>query len=116
MLAMRNTHKSAFVAAFGESPRIKALDFILDNRLSDWSKSDMARATGISRNTLDGFFSGLVKSGMIVRSRAIGRAILYKVNSRSGFVQRLIELDNFLCRDGKPVIVRSGRSKQFVHA
>ncbi|MBI2574408.1 hypothetical protein HYV82_00820 [Candidatus Woesearchaeota archaeon] len=113
---MRRMHKSAFVDAFGESPRIKALDFVLDNRLLDWSKSDMARATGMSRNTLNMFFSNLVKSGIIVRSRAIGRAVLYKVNTRSGFVQRLIALDNFLCQDGMPGIVRSGRPKQRVSA
>ncbi len=112
MLIMRRMHKSAFVDAFGESPRIKALDFILDNRILDWSKSDMARATGISRNTLNMFFSDLVKSGIIVRSRAIGRAVLYKVNTRSGFVQRLVEVDKFLSRHEKPKSEHPMLSKQ----
>lgn len=89
-------HKSAFIRTFGESHRTRALDFILDNRILDWSKADMARATGVSRNTLDTFFRVLTKSGIVVRSRAIGRAVLYKTNTCSGFVQRLIELDNFL--------------------
>lgn len=93
--------KSAFMQAFGDSPKIKILDFLLDNRTLDWCKSDMAEQSGISRATLDTFFNQLVKDKIIVKSRTIGRATLYKLNRQNLLVQKLIELDYSLNHDAK---------------
>ena len=48
-----NYIKSFFRKTFGESPKIKVLDFLLDNRTLDWCKSDIAEQSGISRASLD---------------------------------------------------------------
>lgn len=91
-------HKSAFVKVFGENPKIKVLDFLLDNRALDWSKSDMAEQTGISRSTLDRFFGDLVKDEVIIKNRSIGRATLYKLNTNLPLIKKLIELDIYLSK------------------
>lgn len=90
--------KSAFVKVFGETPKVKVLDFLLDNRTLDWSKSDMAEQTGISRSTLDKFFDDLIKDKVILKNRNIGRATLYKLNQKIPLVQQLIDLDMFLTK------------------
>lgn len=95
---MEFMQKSAFVKTFGESPKIKVLDFLLDNRILDWSKSDMAEQTGISRATLDRFFDDLVKQKIIIKTRNIGRAELYKLNKNLPLIQKLIELDILLTK------------------
>ena len=87
---------SKFVKTFGKSPRILVLDFLLDNFLIDFCKSDIAEQTGISRATLDVFWEDLVKQKIIVHSRDIGRARLYKLNKSLPIVQKLLELDNVL--------------------
>ena len=91
--------KTAFVEAFGESPRIKVIDFLLDNALLDWSKSDMAEQIGISRATLNRFFNEIVKQKMILKTRRIGRATLYKVNRQLPLIQKLLEVDDLLTKN-----------------
>jgi hypothetical protein len=89
---------SVFVRTFGSSPKIKVIDFLLDNRELDWSKSDMAEQAGISRATLDRFFVGMVKDRIIAPTRIIGRARLFRLNTQLAFVKKLIELDMLLSR------------------
>ena len=94
--------KSCFVDVFGDSPRVLVLDYLLDNRILDFCKSDIAEATGISRSTLNNFFEILLKNIYIVKSRRIGRAQLYKVNKKNIVIQKLTELDVFLTKKKSP--------------
>ncbi len=97
---------SIFVKTFGASPKVKVLNFLLDNDMLDWCKADMAEQTGISRATLNKFFDELVKSEIIVKSRDIGRARLYKLNKKLTLVRKLIELDNSLIKQNiKPKVI-----------
>jgi DNA-binding transcriptional regulator YhcF (GntR family) len=91
--------KTAFRETFGDSPRVKVIDFLLDNDLIDWSKSDMAEQTGISRMTLNKFFNELIKQKMIFKTRRIGRATLYKVNRQLPLLQKLLEIDDLLTKN-----------------
>jgi len=95
---------SNFVKTFGGSPKILVLDFLLDNDLLDYCKSDIAEQTGISRATLDRFWGELIKQKIIIKSRNIGRAQLYKLNKKVPLVQKLIEFDNFLNKKVKVVV------------
>ncbi|MCK4589791.1 MAG: hypothetical protein KAT77_05065 [Nanoarchaeota archaeon] len=87
---------SIFIRTFGKTPKIILLDFLLDNDIFDYSKSEIAQHTGISRVTLDRYWDALVKDKILVKSRIIGRASLYKLNKENPIVKKLIELDNFL--------------------
>lgn len=100
---------SAFVKTFGNTPKVKVLDFFLENDVFDYSKSDVAEQTGISRATLDGFWDSLVKSRIIIESRRIGRAVLYRLNTQLPLVKRLIELDNFLTKQQTDMILKKGK-------
>ena len=85
--------KSLLIETFGDYPMIRVIDFLLENRIFDYSKADIARQAGVSRTTLDSFWKKLVREGMVRKSRAIGRATLYRFNPRSEVSKRLIELD-----------------------
>lgn len=87
---------SIFIQTFGNTPKIRVLDFLLENNIFDYSKSDIAKHSKISRATLDTFWDSLVKSKIIVKNRTIGRAVLFKLNTKNPLVRKLIEVDNFL--------------------
>lgn len=72
---------------------IRVIDFLLENRIFDYSKAEIARHSGISRTTLDLFWKKLIKDGIIKKSRTIGRATLYRFNPNSEISKKLIELD-----------------------
>tara|TARA_Y100000310_G_scaffold140165_1_gene139538 strand:+ start:1434 stop:1814 length:381 start_codon:yes stop_codon:yes gene_type:complete len=90
--------ESAFIKTFGNTPKIILLDFLLDNDIFDYSKSEIAQHTGISRVTLDRYWDSLIKDQILIQSREIGRATMFKLNKQNLVVKKLIELDNFLTK------------------
>ena len=86
-------YKSSFRLVFGDSPIVKVMDFFLDNSEFDYSMTNIAKNSDIGWSTLHGFWKDLVKLGIVTKTRRIGRAELYKLNSNSPVVKKLIELD-----------------------
>ena len=83
---------SIFVEIFGESPLIKVLDFFLTFPSFDYSKTQVADEVGISRITIDKIWKELIKKEIIVKTRAIGRAELYKLNTENPRVKILMKI------------------------
>ena len=87
---------SLFINFMGDSPTVRVLDYLLTERDIDFSISDLARNAGIGRATLYRVFDGLVKNKIIVPTRIIGKAKLYKLNKENKVIQKLLEIDNTL--------------------
>ncbi len=85
--------KSFFVKVFGDYPIIKVLDFLITFREFDYPLTEIANNSGVGWSTLHSFWPKLVKSGLVVKTRKIGRATLYKLNLENPIVQELITLD-----------------------
>ena len=84
---------SSFRIVFGGSPIVKVIDFFLDNREFDYSLTDIAKNADVGWSTLHGFWGNIVKLGIVLKTRKIGRAELYKLNLKSPLVKKLIDLD-----------------------
>ncbi len=89
-------NKSSFRLIFGDSPIAKVIDFFLDNREFDYSLTDIAKNADIGWSTLHQFWNKLVLVEVVVKTRRIGRAELYKLNLNSALVKRLLELDKII--------------------
>jgi len=83
---------SIFVETFGEVPLIKVLDFFLTFDSFDYSKSQVAEETGVSRITLDKIWKELEDKKIIVKTRVIGRAEMFRLNKENSKVKVLMEL------------------------
>lgn len=83
---------SIFVETFGEVPVIKVLDFFLTFDSFDYSKSQVSEEAGMSRMTLDKIWEELINKKIIVKTRTIGRAEMYKLNKGNPRVKVLLEL------------------------
>ena len=88
--------KSLFIEFMGDSPTVRVLDFLMSERDPDFSITDMARNSGIGRATLYRIWDALVRNGIIVPTRVIGKAKLYKLNKGNKKIKKLIELDDAL--------------------
>ena len=91
--------ESLFLQVVGRTPQLRVIDFLIENRLFDYSKSDISGATGVSRMTLDKVWGELVSNGIVTETRKIGRATLYKLNTDSPLVLGLIELDRIITKE-----------------
>ena len=85
--------KSSFRLVFGDSPVVKVLDFLVDNQDFDYSLTDIAKGAEIAWSTLHQFWPEFVKLGIVLHTRKIGRAELYKLNGGSPLVGKLLEMD-----------------------
>ena len=88
--------KSLFTEFMGDSPTVRILDYLLTERDLDFSISDMARNAGIGRTTLYRIWDSLIKNKIIVPTRVIGKAKLYKLNKDNTKIKKLIEIDDAL--------------------
>ena len=73
-------NKTVFLAIFGDSPILKVLDFLIVNEEFDYSMTDIANLSEVGYSTLKLFFGRLEKEGIIIKTRTIGKAKMYKLD------------------------------------
>jgi len=81
-----------FREALGDSPVIRVLDFLIEGRGLDYSLTDIAENAKIGWTTLHRIWNKLVQLNIVVPTREIGRAKLFKLNEQNPAVEKLIKL------------------------
>jgi len=97
--------ETLFRRALGDTPKIRVLEFLIEGRELDYSLSDIAEGSEIGRTTLFRIFEDLLKSEIVVATRVIGNAKLFKLNKESPFVQNMILLFDEIIMPKKRVAV-----------
>lgn len=82
---------SLFLKYVGDSPRMRILQHLIEGRDFDYTLTDMLRA-GVSWGTLNDLAPKLVALGMVIKTRKIGRATLYKINNSNTIAKQLMML------------------------
>lgn len=90
---------SVLVEYFGKHPIVKITDFLIENKLFDYSKKQIMEEAGISKATLFKYFTKLEEAGIVKVSRKFGKTKLYKINTESPIVKRIIELGLVLANE-----------------
>ena len=88
--------KSLFIEFMGDSPTIRVLDYLLTERDLDFSITDIAKNSAIGRTTLYRIWADLIKNKILLSTRTIGKAKLYKLNKDNFVIKKLIEIDDRL--------------------
>ena len=88
--------KSLFIEFMGDSPTIRVLDYLLTERELDFSITDIAENAGIGRATLYRIWDNLIKNKIMVHTRDIGKAKLFKLNIENPKIKKLIEIYDML--------------------
>jgi len=97
-ISAEDKEETLFLKMLGiKSPVIRILDFLMDNKAYDYSKTDIAKGAGISRTTLFSVWENLESAGLVRETREVGRAKMYKLNLKNPVVLKFIELDNAIC-------------------
>jgi len=78
---------------------MKVLDYLLTERELDFSITDIALNAGIGRATLYRIWDGLVKNRIILHTRDIGKARLFKLNTENAKIKKLMEIYDLLILD-----------------
>ena len=88
--------KSLLIGLTGEMPLFKIIDYLLENKGMDFSKSDISKGAGISRASLFNYWNEIEKHGIVKVTRSFGKTKLYTLNAKNPVTQKIIELEKTL--------------------
>lgn len=83
--------ESMFVRLLGGSPSVKVLDFLFTARDFDYSKKEIAENSEVSWNTLASIWSWLLDSGILIKTRRIGKQDMFEINKENALVKILMK-------------------------
>jgi len=83
--------KSIFLEKFGDYPINRVLDFLVNFQEFDYSIVNIANNSGVGYSTLKILMKDLIKNRILIQSRFIGKAKMYKLNKENNLVQRFIQ-------------------------
>lgn len=93
------------VRLLGDSAIIRVLDYITTNGRLDYTKSDIARGSGVGWKTIFRVWPVIAKYKLVKMTRQIGRAQLYSINENSTIAKTLHQLSLQIADfDNEPLI------------
>lgn len=107
-------NKSFFLEQLGDTPKLRVLDFLIENHFFDFPMTEIARESNVSYNSIITFFDDFIKSEIIIKTRKVGKSDYYKLNLENLFVKNLMRLDWSLVEKGiltKDVVMNHPKSK-----
>ncbi len=95
---MKKNDNSAFLEYFGDTPKLRFLNFLIGNHFFDFNMTDMAKEANISYNSLTSFFNDFLEKGIIVKTRRVGKSDMYKLNTDNLIAQNFLKFAWFLTK------------------
>lgn len=83
--------ESLFLDHVGDNPHMRVLQYLIEGKDFDYTLTDMLNA-GVSWGTLNTLIPKFAGLGLIVKTRKIGRATLYKINQENFAAKKLLGL------------------------
>lgn len=88
--------RSLLLNLTGEMPLFKIIDFLLENKGMDFSKSDIAKGAEISRASLFNYWNEVERHGIVKVTRSFGKTKLFTLNTKNPVAKKIIELEKAL--------------------
>ena len=85
--------KSFFLKYLGENPKMRILDFLMDNFAQDFSLPQIAEGSKVAYTTLIEILPKLLEQGILVETRKIGKSHLYRIDLENPIAKALFTID-----------------------
>ena len=94
----KKKEQSVFVEYLGDYPLIRVLDFLILGRDMDYSMTEIAKNSGVGWTAFSALWPKLVSKEMVVFTRKIGNAELFRLNTENPLVKELINMDKIITK------------------
>ena len=94
--------KSVLLEYLGDTPLLRIIDFLLENRLFDYSKKQIIEGTGLSKATFYKYWDRLLELGIVKVTRTFGKTKLYKLDENNPVVKKIMEVELALIEQTAP--------------
>lgn len=91
-------NKSLLIQFIGDTPAVRIVDFLIENKGLDFSKTDISRESSISRAALFKHWRNIEKFGLVKVTRRFGKTKLYTLNTESDLTQELLRIEATLIK------------------
>jgi len=85
--------KTFFVDTLGNYPRIKILDFLMENSYESWTLVEIMKNSKVGYATLKYTMPLLLKKKIVLIDKKVGKAKLYKINTKNEAIRHLMAFD-----------------------
>ena len=92
---------------FGDTPILRIIDFLLENRLFDYSKKQIIDETGLAKATFYKYWDRLVELELVKVTRSFGKTKLYKLNESNPVVKKIKEVELALIEKTTPILAKA---------
>jgi hypothetical protein len=89
---------SLLLEFFGNTPLFRIIDFLLENRLRDFTKKEISDGSGVGWTTLYKYWGRLEERNIMKVTRQVGRIKLYQLNEASPIVREIKKIELALIR------------------
>ncbi|MGI0040853.1 MAG: winged helix-turn-helix domain-containing protein [Nitrosopumilaceae archaeon] len=80
---------SLLLRAYGNSPQMKILDYLMEFPRNDFTQKEIIEALGMSKTTFYKYFDDLLEFDMIKITRRIAKSKLYSINLSNPIIQSM---------------------------
>ena len=94
--------KSVLIEYLGDTPILRIIDFLIENRLFDYSKKQIIDETGLAKATFYKYWDRLLDLGIVKVTRSFGKTKLYKINEQHPVVKEMKKLELALIEATSP--------------
>ncbi len=90
--------QSVFVEYFGDYPLIRVVDFLILSRDMDYSMTEIAKNSNVGWTAFSEIWPQLTKKKIVIFTRKIGNAKLFRLNTENPWVKELIRMDRVITK------------------
>ena len=105
--------QSIFLKIHGDTPKNRVWSFLIVHQEYDYSMKDIAKYAKIGYTTLKSFWKEFAERKIVVNTRKVGRAKMYRLNLEDPIVKKFVEfywavIENEIEKEAheKPIKVR----------
>ena len=99
--------ESILIKYIGNTPKLRVIDFLIDNMPFDYSKKEIIEGSGISKTTFFKIWKDFVKYKIVSPTRKYGKTQLFKINKENTLVKQLLSLEFVLANEYAEKIAKS---------
>ena len=91
MFMLVTMEKSVFLQEVGDTPKNRIWSFLIVHSEYDYSMKDIARYSGVGYTTLKEICKDFREKNIVVETRIVGKAKMYKLNIKNPVVNKFID-------------------------
>ncbi|MFQ6061962.1 MAG: hypothetical protein ACE5J9_02140 [Methanosarcinales archaeon] len=104
--------KSVLLEFLGDHTVVRIIDFLIENRMFDYSKKQISEGAGVDMKSLHEYWDVLEESGIVKPTRLYGDEKLYKLEEKNPVVHGLLQLELDLIKHYAKIDVKAEIEKE----